>query len=200
MNSSTDQSSKSALELEKELRELDQHRNVQNTSYLQERALLLCRLRSKSQQEYFDKYGEWDWIVRRDYMDLVKSYALEYPYDPSTRGYDFELYNFTPRLPLEIQTEDYRLREGVALPQYHQECLRWDGLTEFVSEANIGQCRLSRRIVDAFKLLPLLGTDPRFHERGFLISPKADTWENISKEDNRTLNGYKEHLDYSFEQ
>jgi predicted DNA binding CopG/RHH family protein len=129
---------------------------------------LKTELRKAAQIEYFNKYGEKDWVVRKRYMNLIKSLAYQWPYSDDARGYAFGLFNFN---------------EGGSIVET---------MTEFVKPENIHQCKLSPKIVEAFlllKYLPELNQDAE--GTGFCISRKEEVWKEFSGFD---YEGYKFHM------
>lgn len=139
---------------------------------------LRAERRAVVHRDYFIKYKEWDWIVRKRYMDLVTSLAYKYPYPPHARGYTFELFNYTPRLPHAVMNSDYQLASPEWMISYDPRCLELNTLTEFVPPENIDQCKLTPKIVDAFLLLKYLAPDDTMARRGFGISRQEEIWRD----------------------
>lgn len=139
--------------------------------------LIEAEARSEAHLQFYKLYGEWDWIVREQYMDLVKSLAHVYPWPDGTHGYAFELVNYTLWFPQQIDDASF-----VAAPEhikpYHQRSLIRTFVTEFVKPENIDKCKLSQKIVDAFKLLKYLDPQGYAEKRGFGIDRKEVTWKN----------------------
>lgn len=145
--------------------------------------------------QYFQKYGEWDWIVRQQYMDLVRSLAHVYPFPDNTRGYSFELHNYTPQFPLLLMDEEHRMRNPKLMVPYDRHFLRFGTLTEFVKPENIAQCKLTPRIVEAFQLLKYLAPDD-MKGRGFGMSRQEESWAGSSQTSGPGFDyeGWKFHL------
>lgn len=137
-------------------------------------------------REFYELYGEWDWIVREKYIDLVKSASYTYPISEDALGYAFELWNFTPRyfktIGAEIKPEHVTVGSMMSAVLYTA--------TEFVKPAFIKQCAITPKILAAFQLLKLFPQTGGM-ERGFKISVEARAWSEIPDPD---CNGYKVHL------
>lgn len=146
-------------------------------TYVREIESIKAEARSEAHLRFYKQYDEWDWTVRQKYMDLVKSMAYTYPWPDGTRGYSFELVNYTPWFPEQINDSNFVATPDHIKP-YDRRSLIRTSVTEFVKPENITKCKLSQKIVDAFKLLKYLDPQGYAEKRGFGIDRKEVSWKN----------------------
>ncbi len=151
--------------------------------------MLKAEARSLAHLEFYEKYSEWDWAVRQQYMNLIKPLAYEWPISNDSRGYAFELQNYTPWFEQQINDPNFIVTPDCIRP-YDIRGARFSSLTEFVRAENIDKCKLTQKIADAFKLLKYLTPD-HMQGRGFGISAEETTWSDQQDFD---YEGYKFHL------
>lgn len=128
--------------------------------------------------QFYRKYGVQDYVVRKEYMDLVRSGAYEYPYDNQAKGYIVILWNLSPR-----GGADYPLEFTITGNKF-------ETLTEFISEEHMAKCKITPKIEEAFLILRYF-SNPDFETKSFLISAKASNFDDLG---NVTINDYKVHL------
>lgn len=151
-------------------------------------AYLLTGLRADASRKFFLTYGEWDWVVRRKYIELVKSLSHTYPYSDDTIGYRVELWNFTP----PGVTDDMGLEHPfILMPDPKRGLVT---CTEFIKPEHIDQCKITPKILAAFKLLEYI---PESKGRGFAIDRMPRPWggESHTGDGGFDYEGYKWHLE-----
>lgn len=137
-------------------------------------------------REFYQTHGEWDWVVRQKYIDVVKSASYPYPISNDALGYSFELWNFTPRYfkTLEADIQPKHVTVGSMMSAVQSTS------TEFVRPEFIEQCAITPKILEAFQLLKYF-PQTQGEGRGFAMSNQVQRWEDFREFD---YNGYKSHL------
>jgi hypothetical protein len=187
-------------ELQAKIESIQAQSAIQNVTTERELEILKAQARCAAHIAFHHQYGEWDWIVRQQYMDLVKSLAYDWPMPNGSLGYAFELNNYTPWVCDEITGPDFVVTSDCIKP-YDVRSLTFTGLTEFIKPENIDKCKLTPKILAAFKTLKYLEREP-LQGRGFGISRKVMMWkdgqpcdpDDGTVPDGFDYDGYKFHL------
>lgn len=146
---------------------------------LEEKILHLQNLLwNTARSEFYRKYGVQDYVVRQEYMNLVKSGAYEYPYDEEAEGYTLILWNLSP-----FGGTDYPL-------EFKERNNKFETLTEFISKEHMEKCKITPKIEEAFLILRYF-SNPDFGTKSFLISARADKFDNL---EDPKIDDYKVHL------
>lgn len=152
------------------------------TRLLNEEAFIEAAMRAAASREFYRTYGEWDWEVRRHYIELVKSSAYTPPVADNAIGYVFELWNYEPFLPTDSKAGELH------------PTIMWKGrfgritCTEFVKAEQMGRCKVTPKILQAFQNLKYY---PDSEGRGFAMSRAPKSWK---EQDDFDYEGYKFHL------